>query len=216
MPNVEQWREQVGRELSNQGIPLPADLVLALMHVESRGKAGLVNPRSGASGLLQVMPNTLKWYNQATGDNVPLSWLRSPSHGSEQIRVGIWVLGQFWRSAYRYLRDKVQDIPTEELARIADLFYVAGPGATRKRLDKVSVPFYSYVAAKFPKWNALPHTVNVWKKIPPEMQWDLAGLSKWLEGHLAKRKNQKNGIIMMLVITLAGYWLFLRKGKSND
>jgi len=218
--NVERWREIAAQELERQGVPLPVDLILGVIWTESRGKPGIVHPKSKASGLTQVMPNTLKWYNeQNAGAPVPLEHLRSPDYGREQIRVGIWVLAQFWKGAYRYLKKRLDEIPTEQLARIADLFYVAGPGATKKKLDKVDPPFLEAVEATFPKWNALPHPHNVFKQVPKDTFWDLDSISKWLHGSVTKEKVTKGISILALGVILIIYWYFLREkenGKDKD
>jgi hypothetical protein len=213
---VENWRGIVREEQSRAKSPLPEDLVLATIHVESRGHPGSTNQKSGASGLMQVMPNTLKWYNQQTGDNITLEQLRSKDHGREQIRVGLWVLHQFWRGAHRYLTGRLTDIPVDELGRIADLFYVAGPAAAKKRLDKVEIPFYSYVAAKFPKWNALPHPRNVWAVLPPDTVWNTEAISKWLKGSVKQIKQTRNNVLLLIAVIAIGYWYFMRKGKTDD
>lgn len=213
--SVERWRSLVQEELSISGIPLPDDLVLALIWTESRGHPGSTNEKSGASGLMQVMPNTLSWYNQQTGNNIPLSTLRSTAKPREQIRVGIWVLGQFWRSAYRYLRDRLNEVPTDELGKIADLFYVAGPGATKHKLDKLQIPFYKYVAQRWPEWNALPHVLNVWSHLPDTVAWDLAELSKWLESSVVLSKKAKNGAIAAIAAVILGYWWFIRRKNAK-
>lgn len=213
---VEGWRDIVREEQSRLKSPLPENLVLATIHVESRGYPGTTNPKSGASGLMQVMPDTLKWYNQQTGENIPLDVLRSKSHGREQIRVGLWVLHQFWRGAHRYLTSRLTDIPVDELGRVADLFYVAGPGAAKKKLDQVAVPFYSYVAAKFPKWNALPHPKNVWAILPDDTLWNTEAISKWLGSSVDKIKQTRNSTLILIAVIAIGYWWFMRKGGTND
>jgi hypothetical protein len=213
---VERWRSAVSNELNRARMPLPVDLVLSVIHTESRGTPGLVNKKSGASGLMQVMPGTLDWYNKQTGSNIPLSALRSKAGATEQIRTGVWVLGQFWRSAYRYLREKRQlkEIPTVELAKLADLFYVAGPGATRKKADKVHVPFYDAIAARFPGWNALPHPKNVFSKLDG-VTWDLASISKWLEGAVTGSRKVRSGAILTVAAILFVYWFMLRKKEDE-
>lgn len=212
-PKVERWREIVLNELSRQKMPLPTDLGLAVIHVESRGYPGSTNEKSGASGLMQVMPKTLQWYNTQTGDTVTLAQMRSKGHPVEQIRVGLWVLGQFWRGAYRYLRDRVSEIPADELARIADLFYVAGPGATKKRLDKLEIPFFSYVEARFPEWNALPHPRNVFKVLPESVNWRPDDISSWLEGSVKAIRKEKRSVSLVLAALIAGYWYLMRRQK---
>ncbi|MDD3380025.1 MAG: transglycosylase SLT domain-containing protein [Rugosibacter sp.] len=213
--NVERWRPVVNEELARLNIPLPADLILAVIHVESRGHAGSTNDKSGASGLMQVMPKTLDWYNKQRGEIIPLVWLRDKQHAGEQIRVGIWVLAQFWRGAYQYLRDRIAEIPTDELARIADLFYVAGPGATKKKLDKLSIPFFSFVEQKFPDWNALPHPRNVFAKLPEPMIWNLSELSKWLETSVLRNRRAQMGAVAVLAAAGLAYWFLIKKGKPK-
>lgn len=208
---VERWRPLALEELKRFGVPLPVDLILAVIHVESRGYPGSTNDKSGASGLMQVMPNTLKWYNKQTGDTIPLSQLRSKAHPAEQIRTGVWVLAQFWRSAYKYLKGRLTEIPTDELAKIADLFYVAGPGATRKRLDKLEVPFFEYVEQRYPEWNALPHPRNVWKKLPDNMVWPVETIDKWLGGHVKRVRKARENVILLLAVSVLVYWWFIRR-----
>lgn len=207
---VERWRNIVQDELSKSEIPLPVDLVLAVIHVESRGFPGTTNPKSGASGLMQVMPATLEWYNKQTGDSIPLWKLRNKNFPTEQIRTGIWVLGRFWKSAYSYLRDRLEEIPVVELAKIADLFYVAGPGATKKRLKKIKIPFLSHVKARFPNWNALPHPENVWKVLPDEVDWDLSALSTWLEGAITRSIQSKKTALVIIAVIIIAYWWYIR------
>ena len=215
-PNVERWREIASQELSRQGVPLPVNLVLGVIWTESRGKPGITHPKSKASGIMQVMPNTLKWYNeQNPSSTVSLDTLRSKDHGREQIRVGIWVMAQFWKGAYRYLKNRLDEIPTEQLARIADLFYVAGPGATKKKLDQVEPPFLEAVEARFPKWNALPHPRNVFNHVPSDTVWNLDAISQWLHGSVKKEKMTKGVSILALGVILIIYWYFLRE-KKND
>ncbi|MFA5435825.1 MAG: lytic transglycosylase domain-containing protein [Candidatus Neomarinimicrobiota bacterium] len=209
----DKWLHEIDAELHAQQVPLPPELIAALVHVESRGVAGATNQSSGASGLLQVMPGTLEWYNKYHA-SVPLEYLRSSQHGREQLRVGIWVLSQFWKSAYRYLRKRQKTIPVEQLAEIADLFYVAGPGATTKRLDQVEPATRSALEDRFPGWNALPHPRNVFELGP--FPFELDAISKWLEsGYLSRRKSEQIGALAALLL----FWLvgkYFNSGvKSN-
>jgi len=207
MSTGDKWLPQISTELERQSIPLPTALIASLIHVESRGVPGLVNPKSEASGLMQVMPKTLDWYNNQNNPPIPINVLRSPSGSTEQIRVGIWVLGRFWKSAYEYLRKRQPTIPVEQLAEIADLFYVAGPGATRDRLDKVEPATLSALEQRFPAWNALPHPHNVFAQGP--FGWDLPAISKWMESaHLSRRRAQQIGALAaLLIFWFAGQWL---------
>ena len=63
MAGVDQWQALIAAELERAGYPLPGELVEAVMHRESRGRVGVINPSSGASGLMQVMPVALRDYN---------------------------------------------------------------------------------------------------------------------------------------------------------
>jgi hypothetical protein len=210
---VERWRDVVSSELTRQRVPLPADLVLGLIHVESRGYPGNANPKSGASGLLQVIPGTLEWYNERN-PRVSLEQLRSPNHPTEQIRVGIWVLAQFWHGAYRYLRSRLADIPVDELAKVADLYYVAGPGSVNSHLAKVDPPFLSALEARYPSWNALPHPRNVWAVLPAELSWDLPGIAKWLETSAVKSRKAEQSAIVLLGLAGVAYYYFIKRKKS--
>jgi len=213
--SVQKWSPIVELELSKQKVPLPRELILAVIRVESQGQAGLVNPKSGASGLMQIMPITLKDYNQRHKTNYTLSDMRKgdPLSARAQIKVGIATLAHFWRSAYKYLRSRLELVPVDELAHIADLFYTAGPGATIERLNPLSVPTWALVQAFYPKWNALPHPVKV---LSENMPWNLDAIGPWLEqsdGISKIIKNPKTGFALGIVILMAIYWLM--KGKGN-
>lgn len=208
---VERWRPVVVSELNRAGIPLPPNLILSVIHVESRGHPGSTNSKSGASGLMQVMPKTLGWYNKQTGDNISLAQLRSKEYPVQQIRVGIWVLARFWHGAHSYLQEKLTEIPIDELAKISDLFYVAGPGATKQRLDKLKIPFFKYVEQRFPKWNALLHPRNVFGNLPSNTLWDVPALSKWLGTALRRARRIRDGSLLAIAAVALGYWIFLKK-----
>jgi hypothetical protein len=207
----ENWRNEVLTELFKQNVPLPSDLIISLIYVESRGKAGSINEKSGASGLTQVMPITLQDFNNRTGKNYTMSDLRrnDVSSAKKQIEVGISVLANYWRSAFKYLSKRYEKVPIDELAHIADLFYVAGPGATKKRLNKLSNPTWHEIQKAFPKWDALPHPRNVFNK---PISWDIEEIDNWLSGSISKiAKNPVTGFAFGVLILMATYWLL--KGK---
>lgn len=58
--NVGQWSQLIGQSSSKYGVD--PSLIAAIMHVESRGNPNAVNPSSGASGLMQVMPKNWSPY----------------------------------------------------------------------------------------------------------------------------------------------------------
>jgi hypothetical protein len=216
---VQKWAPAVQAELQRVNVPLPVDLILSVIHTESRGKAGLVNKTSGASGLTQIMPNTLVWYNENhQSEPVELSELRSSSDmdAIKQIRVGVWVLAKFWKGAFNYLSGRLGEVPIDELARIADLFYVAGPGATKKRLDKLDSPTWAAVQAHFPTWAALPHPRNVFSHLEG-LQWPLEAISNWLKTGkiLGMIPSPEDGFVIAVLGILVAWYLLRGKGPDD-
>ena len=205
-------------ELSARGIPLPVELILSLIKVESEGKAGIVNPESQASGLMQVMPITLNDFNQRHKTDYTINDLRGKSDDSVriQLQIGIDVLALYWQKAYEYLsnRNEGKKIPIDDVSRIADLFYVAGPGATRKRLDQLSNPTWINVQEAFPKWVALKHPRRVFAT---PISWDLDKIGIWLESKLTGikkiSKNPKTGFVAGILLLMWAHWLM--KGKKK-
>lgn len=196
------WAPVVDSELKRQKIPLPIELILAVIDIESSGVPGLENKKSGASGLMQVMPVVVQDYNKIHKSKTSIERMRDPNLGEEQIKVGIWILGQFWKGAYNYLKNRMSNVPIDELMKIADLFYVAGPGATKKRLDKLSNPIWSSVLASYPKWNALPHTKKAIKKTEGVL-FDIDAIGDWLDGVVGKI-DQRKGVGIAIVVIAAG------------
>lgn len=210
--SVARWESAVIAELNTQGVPLPSSLILSVIKVESNGYPGLINPKSGASGLMQVMPTTLQDFNARHGKQYSMADMQSESDSSarKQIEVGIAVLAHYWKRAYKYLKSRLPDVPVDELAHIADLFYAAGPGATMKRLDKLATPTWEAVKAAFPDWNAIPHPTKIFSTEHP---WDISSIGNWLEGPLKKIiKNPKTGFALGILILMLAYWLM--KGRK--
>jgi hypothetical protein len=215
--SVLRWSPVVDAELVRANVPLPRDLILAIIDVESRGVPGLTNPKSGASGLMQIMPGTLNSYNDAHS-SAPISIEELRSSGAvaavAQIRVGLWVLATYWKSAYKYLAGRLSTIPIDELSRIADLFYVAGPGATRRRLDKLSVPSWGGLQAAFPSWNALPHPRNVFAHFE-DLQWPIEAIQNWVTTEGSILEDPKTGLAVAVAGILVAWW-FMRDRKGKD
>jgi len=214
--SVLRWEPAIIAELQARSIPLPKELIESVMNVESRGKPGLVNPKSGASGLMQIMPITLQDFNSRNGTDYTLSDMRGTSAKAaiKQIRVGIDIMSHYWKRAYQYLSKRLGDVPIDELGRIADLFYVAGPGATRRKLDKLDMPTWNRVISAYPKWNALPHPTKVFADPKP---WDVNAISQWLEGSLSDlpiEKDPKHGFGIGILILMLAYW-YMAKGKKT-
>jgi hypothetical protein len=213
------WEPIIKSELSRAGIPLPVDLVLTIIQIESQGKSGIINHSSGASGLMQVMPIVIKDYNQSHAVKYSIEDMRDANNPTAQIRVGIWVLGQFWKSAYKYLLGRLGTVDTSELMKIADLFYAAGPKATKKRLNKLSTPSYEAIREKYPTWNALPHTEKLSGSISAlGTQFNLDAISDWLHssggggggggGGTGTGISKSGGAAIALCILALGWWWF--------
>lgn len=212
---VQRWEPVVRAELKAQAVPLPKELILAVMRVESQGSPGLVNPKSGASGLMQIMPITLKDFNQRHGKSYTMADMQSTKNEAaiKQIRVGIAVIAHYWKRAYQYLSKRFVNVPVDELAHISDLFYVAGPGNTIERLDQLSQPTWAAVKEKFPKWNALPHPTKVFKESHP---WNVDRIGSWLEAPIQKigkvAKDPRTGFALGILLLMVAYHLM--KGKK--
>lgn len=199
-------------ELNSQGVPLPSSLILSVIKVESNGYPGLMHPKSGASGLMQIMPATLQDFNARHGKTYTMSDMQSESDSAarKQIEVGISVLAHYWKRAYKYLKKRLENVPVDELAHIADLFYRAGPGATIKRLDKLAVPTWAAVKSAYPTWEAIPHPTKIFKT---EYSWDLTKIGDWLEGPLKKIvKDPRTGFALGIIVLMLAYWLM--KGQK--
>lgn len=213
---ISKWRDIAASELARANIPLPAELILAVIKVESNGVPGAVNLKSGASGLMQVMPNTLEWFRNQTGVSISLDDLRSKSleGARRQIRVGIWVLGQFWQSACKWIKSQTTDIPISELARFADAFYAAGPGRVKSMAAALPRNWGAWQKA-YPKSNITRHAQNVWSIVSSEDPfWDLEQIGRWIEtkNDLIASKNRTGLVIGILILLLASLFL---KGKKD-
>lgn len=194
-------------ELSRFGIPLPVELVQAVIDIESGGVPGIVNQKSGATGLGQVMPVVVKDFNKAHGTNITMADLRGKDSTSIelQIRIAVWILGRFWKGAYNYLSKRLDDVPIDELTKIADLFYVAGPGATKKKLNKLTTPTFAGLKSIYPKWNAFPHVERLFKRIDDPSGWDLSSISSWLHSPGLKARFEREPKLAALLAIIALY-----------
>jgi hypothetical protein len=215
-------QKMIAEEIDAGGYPFPQALIESLVKVESSFKPGIVNNKSGASGLTQVMPGTLEDFNKRHSLKVSLDELRADSipAARKQIQVGLWVLGQFWKGAYKYLQPRLGTVPVDELVKIADLFYVAGPGATKKKLEKVSTPNYETLLAVYPTWNAHPHVRKVWDYTAQANPiWNLNAIDEWVsdgsggEPIVAGFGGHLGGFVLAALLVGAA-WYFL-KGKND-
>lgn len=218
--NARRWEPVAQAELDRHKCPLPVDLVLALIDRESSGIPGIVNATSGAMGLMQVMPVVVRDYNAATGDGITRGELtgKTDADAEKQIRIGVWVLLRFWRSAYKYLSGRTSVMKADDLARIADLFYVAGPGQTQRKLNTLQNPTWDAVQERFPEWNALPHPRYVFARTNTAL-WPWTAIYQWLDAQPTKYyppgRGPIDGLILASIILAMALWA-LKKWGHHD
>lgn len=214
---VEKWRNLAQSEINTLGVPLPVEHLLAIMLRESGGSPGAVNPSSGASGLMQVMPIALRDYNQHHSHKYTMGQLRGKSASSAaiQIKVGLWILSRFVRSAYKYLKKRIGQVPLDDLIRVADTFYAAGPGNARKRLDRLTTPTWEAIKSAFPKWDRVHPAELVWTRANEGgASWDLPAIDRWLESNLVVEKDKAMGGAMIGLLIIAIAYVILKRGKK--
>lgn len=218
--NARRWEPIAQAELDLHKCPLPVDLVLALIDRESSGIPGLVNAQSGAMGLGQVMPIVVRDYNAVTGDNISHADLKgkTDTDAEKQIRISVWVLLRFWRSAHRYLTRRNPNHNPDDLARIADLFYVAGPGATQKKLNALASPTWAAIQDRYPDWNALPHPRFVFARTDTAA-WPWTEIYAWLGSHPSKYhppgRSPIDGVILASILIAIALWALKKWGKNG-
>jgi hypothetical protein len=213
-PAIEKWRATAQRELDRLGAPLPASQVLAIIWRESNGRVGAQNP-SGASGLMQVMPIALKTFNQNHAQKYTMEQLRATDLASAaiQIRVGTWTLTQFVKSAYKYLKSRIGDVPLDDLVKVTDTFYAAGPGRARGRLDRIQNPTWSNIKARFPNWHRIIPAELVWSRANDDgANWALSDIDSWLEGQVIEENKKDIGGALLGVLVIVAAWFYFKKG----
>lgn len=222
LPKVESLRPQVLVELAQGEYPWAPELVLSLIQRESGGKVGAVNQSSGASGLMQVMPNTLNHYNAKTGAGVPLSELRSktPAAAVKQIRVGLWVLGTYWKSAFKWLNqeNQGQNIPLDELLRFSDSFYAAGPGRMKELTRRQPRPLkWAEWERRHPTSDITKHANAIWSNtVANNPTWNLQAIDSYVRGGqqidpiipVDPEPTQRQGfMVALIIIAVVSYFL---------
>lgn len=180
-PNIERWRAKADQEIARASLPLPTELILSVIKAESGGDPAALSSAK-AMGLMQVMPGTLTWYNDKHSTNYSNEQFRASPDA--QIRVGVWVLKNFWRSAYRYLKNRTQNIGVDLLSKGASLFYVYGPGRAREFWDRVD-PTYEAFAARYPNSSPIKngYATKIWGWANDAgASWATDAINKWLGG----------------------------------
>ena len=217
-PNVKKWLPIVELEIKRNSYPFVSALVLSVIQRESQGTAGAVNPKSGASGLMQVMPATLRDYNK---HNPPISLetLRSNSieAGRQQIKVGLWVLGRFWRNAYKWIREIRETVPLDELAKFGDAFFAAGP-ARIKGMAKNRRTWAQW-SNEYPDSIITVRGNAIWQQTAEQKPtWNLSAVDQWVEaGSEAIQKNKQGFAVDLIILAVASLALkYFQKGKKHE
>lgn len=131
--------------------------------------------------------------------------MRSKHGGREQIRVGEWVLAKFWKSAYKWIREKRETVPVGELVHWGAAFYVAGPGRVQKMARGMARTWPSW-QSRYPQSNITKYVDRVWKTTEEQHpHWDLEKIDDFLERKpdLIAKKNMGGLIMGLLVIAFA-------------
>lgn len=213
-------------ELARGGYPWAPELILALMQRESGGIPGNTNETSGASGLMQVMPGTLRYYNDKTGSGIPLSMMRSTSESAApiQIRVGLWVLGRYWRRAYQWLsgENQSQNIPLDELMKFGDAFYHAGPRGMQNLSRNLPRPVkWRDWKARHPNSRITIHADAVWANtVANNPTWNLEAVDSYVQRPIGDGQQidpiipvdpeptQRQGfLVALIIIAVVSYFL---------
>jgi len=222
---TKQWLPMIKNELAGKGYPFPPELITALIPAERAGAVGTINKKSGASGLMQVMPIALKSYNQNNPEKYKMAHLRgkNDTDAAIQIRVGTWILGHYWRKANKYLHRRSIDPTIHDLALTGSMFYVAGPRPIKNRLDKLARPDASAVLNRWgdSSWKPIVYAKRLWNLCAAQNpNWDLTAVKSWL-GNAAQPQpvtppplvaspipSTLNGLLLgLMVLAVAAYYL---------
>lgn len=184
-PEVARWRSIVENEIFTKQYPFPPELILSIIDLESNGAPTALNPKTQAAGLMQVMPVTLADYNKQHKPPVSSQQMVSPNFPAEQIRVGLWILGAYWRRAYRYLQPRLETVPVDQLVRIADAYYAAGPGRVEPMLNRLPVPTFEAFETVYPNSPITKHARRIWKVTGDQNpEWNLSEIEAYVsKGH---------------------------------
>jgi len=221
-PDVLQWETLTRAEIVRVGYPFPVEYPLSVCLVESGGTVGQVNPNSGASGLMQVMPGTLEGYNKNNHPKIDLWKMRSrdPLYAPEQMRVGLWVMGVYLKKGYQWIAKYNKNPALSDLIKISDLMYVAGPGLVNKKFGHLENRTFDAMVQYDPDWQPFKHPRRVWTWTMEKnnAQWDTEAIDKWIAGETDPPPlpppdiaGMNNGLIVGLLILAVTSWYFSKK-----
>ena len=129
----------------------------------------------------------------------------------------MWILGLYWRKAYDYLIKKLPHVPVDDLATIADMFYAAGPGRIRPKLDKLPRADFEHFKNKYPSHKATIHASNIWGLTSENNPaWNLPLIDAFVSGDDGGiiPKPAKEGFLLA-VLLVAVVWFFFQSQKKE-
>ena len=183
-PKVLRWESAAQSEILRGGYPFPVEFVLSVILAESGGDCGEVNPNSGASGLMQVIRNTLETYNNNNSPNVSIETMRSTdtSDGAAQIRVGLWVLGHYLKRAYRWVASTNPQPGVSDIMRVDTIMYLRGPGRIYDKFGHLQDRRWSQLVASDPDWKfwGYPRRIWKWTQTNNDPVWDMPAINRWV------------------------------------
>lgn len=224
-PNTLRWGPTMQEEISRGRYPFPLEYPLAVCLRESGGVVGNVNPTSGASGLMQIMPVTLGDYNKYNSPNISLFELRSPDprNAAKQMRVGLWVMGRYLKRGFEWIDETNPNPALSDLIKISDLMYVRGPAGVRDDFRGLTSRTFNDLVEYRPNYQPFAHPRFVWKwtMVNNNPVWDMNAIDKWVTGETQPPPpeqppaiaNTKTGFLTAIMI-LAVTSYFLQKNKS--
>ena len=217
---VEAMRGAISDVIASQNLPIPVELLMGLVDLESGGDPTQINPNSGAMGTFQLMPIAIADYNRRHKTaHTPATVMASPKL---QIEIGADIFGQYLRKAWRLLSGKIP-YNTRDIVSTALMCYVSGPRTIEKMLSGIDVPTYQFVQKlEGPTKQATYARVVLSRTEELNPTWDDKALNSWLSSVPAGAtdpnvplisENNRKGVIVALALFALGMWV-IADGKS--
>lgn len=219
--HADRWLALANAELARIHSYVPPAVLLSVWWSESRGIPGEVNDDSGASGLGQVTPIALQFYNDQNNTLLGMAEMRDTADPVLQARVSTWLLN--WNA--QRVAGFAGDLPDRDLLLLSLLSYHQGWPAVRKQLVELdnrglsvswenlknNIPVDSW-QGKAPTYAYHEKTLSNAERIcieAPEAQGEAAscfdgGIAEPIEPVPPILKNQQTVLIVAIGIVLAG------------
>ena len=151
-PKIEQWRAMVEYELKGIESDIPPTVMLAHIKKESGGNPKAYN-KSGAAGLCQIKPITLKYFNDSTGNNYTEEDMLIPG---ANIKVGVFILNHYWNRVKTWFDSKNMEYDLADIVNIGAYAYLMGFKPVQNKLNELLQGGYTIswgtFHAQFPNW----------------------------------------------------------------